>query len=230
MIVDADAELAAFFEGSNALPAMELLPADVPFVVGLGLDKGWATRLMEAMDELSGPQRKEFRAGVSAIEDMVGANPEKLVEQALGDSAALVFGNGLEDKGEMALVITGDVDEIEGAIEKISDAAPPQAAAFFETSSNDDVVVLGPVEEFRKDLLDGGGFTDSDEFKRALPDADDAAMTVYIDMSFEPFARGFLSEFSRDEAANLEKLSSVGIAQWQEGERSVTVLRVVVDD
>ena len=91
----------------------------------------------------------------------------------------------------------------------------------------DDGVVIGSTAAAAEQMAsDDGGLGDSEVFRRAVPDADDAGFVVYVDVQ-RAIALGGGTEALGDDAADVEPLEAVGFSSVG-GENGSFRLRVTV--
>ena len=218
---DAGDRQGALSGGDGAEDLVGSLPDDTAFAVGVGLAEGWFGDLLD--EELL--EMLEAETGLELPED---------AETLAGEAAALAVGGDFDPDGffdsadgsgvPVGLKVRGDADAIEDVLDRLQAGAEP----VFDSDSDGDLVVVGPDADYREQLLEEGGLGNTELFRDAVPDADDAVAIVFVSFDAGEWL-DHLAESDEEAAANLRPLSALGLSGWLDGDTSHLVLRVTTD-
>ena len=79
--------------------------------------------------------------------------------------------------------------------------------------SDGDLVAIGPDADYREQLLEDGGLGDTDVFRDAVPDADDADAILFVDFDAGDWLDQ-LADADEEVAENLAPLAALGMSAW----------------
>jgi hypothetical protein len=185
------------------------LPDDTAAALGVGLAEGWLGKLVDA-DTLQ------------QLADEIGLDLSADAEALAGRSAAIAVGGGIDpdavfESGDgsglaVGLKVQGDADRIRAVVDKLGEP--------FGVDTEGDVVAVGPDADYRQQLLENGGLGDTDAFRHAVPQADDAGAVLFVN-----FDAGSWFEDEDD----LEPLEAIGASVRVDDGTSYLVLRVTTD-
>ena len=80
-------------------------------------------------------------------------------------------------------------------------------------------------QDYAAELAKDGALGDSESFKIAIPNADEATFAVYVDL--DKVEKLYLQGLQGDDKANLQTLRAVGMSGTQSGGDSSFALRVL---
>jgi hypothetical protein len=206
--------------GTTGGELVSRLPGDTAAAAGWSLPKGWFSRYADSMSQYAG-------AGMSRddlyreIEQETGLDAPDDIDTLLGSGVALSVGKDIDlealensDTGSgvpVAATVKGDPAAIGAVLDKVR--ARVGDLPFLESDSGDGLVVIGPSEEYRKQVLSGGGLGDDETFRDAVPDAADANSLFYVDVdALEPSLTKLAGSENADDLANLTPLRAFGIS------------------
>lgn len=188
-------------------PSVGDLPADTVGAVGVSglgdaLTEHWST-IEQAGKESMGEDT--WQEGVDELTSSTGLTVPDGFAGVLGDDTLVSVG-GPDGSGQplVAYRSTGDG----AAIDSLISTAQSEGQPAYRASGPDGREVVATDEAYARAVADGSGLGDTDAFKDAVPDADDAQVIGYVDISRAVEAYG--SEMSDEERKNIEPLSSVG--------------------
>ncbi|NYJ00996.1 hypothetical protein HNR19_001694 [Nocardioides thalensis] len=213
------------------------LPDDTAALFGIGFADGWAGDYLDLMRESLGSEADIIDGELEALEAQTGLDLVETLEAVLGEAAVLAVGGDLsadelEAPDPAALPVgikaRGDVEEIEEALDRIYEAAPPYVAEMAGADSDDDLVAIGPSGDYRQELLDGGDLGGSEKFERVVPDADDATALLYVDLD-APVVEELFGLLPPEVAANLEPLDAFAVSSRYEDGMALSSMRLSVD-
>ena len=223
------------YDGDGGAEALGTLPSDTMAAFGIGFEDGWFDEVLTAAAPSLG---EDLETLLQEMEEITGLSLPEDAEALFGDSATLAVGGGLdpdelfslEDPSSLplALKVLGDPDEVEGVLDKIR----PQLGSEEEllgSSSEGDAVAVGPNADYRDEVLAEGGLGDSDAFQDVVPDADDVAAVLFLDLDR---LASFITEGMGDDdelADNLRPLGALGMSAWEDDGVSHARLRISTD-
>jgi hypothetical protein len=231
--------------GSNLLASdaggdtISSLPDDTAAAIGVGFSEGWFRDLLEIYAPYIGGG-EDLDTLIDDIETETGLVLPDDVETLFGDSAALALGADFDPEAifessdgsdiPIALKVDGDPDEIEAVLDKLRDQFPPSDTLVFDTDSEGDTVVIGPNEEFRKEVLDNGGLGDNEVFQDVVREVDDASVVLFVNINeLEDLVEESMGEFDQDFVDNVKPISGFGISGYVDDEVAHTVMRLTTD-
>ncbi|MGO1167002.1 MAG: DUF3352 domain-containing protein [Janibacter sp.] len=196
------------------------LPADTIGALGVaGLDEALKNAWPEidsAMADTIGP---DWTEGKDDFTRETGVSLPDDVAKAVGSDTAVALGaNGPEP--EVALKTNGD----RSVIDKLVGLDPDGMSGISVKDGDDDTVVVASSDSYADEVGSQGGLGDSDAFKDAVPDADDASSIAYVDVT--KAVEAFGDEFDDEERKNIEPLSAVGFSLTGEDDHADFRLRV----
>jgi hypothetical protein len=222
------------YDGDGGAEALGTLPSDTMAAFGIGFEDGWFDEVLTAAAPSLG---EDLETLLREMEEVTGLSLPEDAEALFGDSATLAVGGGmdpdelfsLEDPSTLplALKVLGDADEVEGVLDKIR----PQLGSEEEllgSSADGDAIVIGPNADFRDEVLGDGGLAGSDSFESVVPDADDVAAVLFLDLDK---LASFITEGMGDDelADNLKPLDALGMSAWEDDGVSHARLRISTD-
>lgn len=231
--------------GSNLLASnaggdtISSLPADTAAAIGVGFSQGWFGDLLEIYAPYLG-LGGDLDSLIEELEAETGLVLPDDIETLFGDSAALALGSDFDpevvfessDGSEVpvALKVDGDPEEIEAVLDKLRDQVPPDEALVFDADAQGDTIVIGPNEDFRKQVLEDGGLGDSSVFQDVVREVDDASVVLFVNLDeLQDLVEESLGEFDQDVVDNLEPVSGFGISGYVEDGVAHSVTRLTTD-
>lgn len=230
--VDGDAiELAGVTRGVQNMPelgdAKGVKLGDLPdttaaalSVAGAGpaLDQNW-DQILSSINQI--PQAKEqFELFINmARQEYNLAIPDDVVT-LLGDELTVALDEGglaeaIQGGGQtmpkVGLRSTTDVAKGEAVVDKIQALLASQGAPLqLGKATGDGTVAVALDQAYADQLVQGGTLGDSETFRAAVPDADNAQFGIYVDLDkLEPL---YLAQTEPDVKANVEPLSAIGVS------------------
>ncbi|MET0998572.1 MAG: DUF3352 domain-containing protein, partial [Marmoricola sp.] len=169
--------------------------------------------------------------------------PEDL-ETLFGDSLSISLGGdapsdlaSVSGPGDLplGLLVDGDADAIEKVVAKVEARTGRTLADLPATlESADGKVALASTPAYAEKLLGDGSLGDDEDFKDAVPHADDAVAVAYA--SFDNDWTDALQDLAKDEddpdakeaAANLAALRAFGASAWTDGDTGHALVRLTL--
>lgn len=237
----ADGEVA----GNNLLASdaggdtISSLPKDTAAAIGVGFSEGWFRDLLEIYAPYLGGG-EDLDTLLEEIEAETGLVLPDDIETLFGESAALALGADFDPERvfessdgsdiPVALKIDGDPDEIEAVLEKLRAQLPPGETLVLDSDSEGDTVVVGPNEDFRKEMLADDGLGDDEVFKDVVREVDDAAVVLFVNINeLQELVEESIGEFDQEFVDNLEPVSGFGISGYVDDDVAHTVVRLTTD-
>lgn len=231
--------------GSNLLASdaggdtMTSLPEDTAAAIGVGFSEGWFGDLLEIYQPYLGVDG-DLEGLIDDIEADTGLVLPEDVETLFGDSAALALGADFDPEAvfessdgsdvPVALKVDGDPEEIEAVLDKLRDQFPPDETLVFDSDSEGDTIVIGPNEDFRKEVLDDGGLGDNEVFKDVVREVDDASVVLFVNINeLEDLIEESMGEFDGDFVDNVKPISGFGISGYVDDGVAHSVARLTTD-
>jgi hypothetical protein len=231
--------------GSNLLASdaggdtISSLPENTAAAIGVGFSEGWFRDLLEIYAPYLGGG-EDLDTLLEEIEADTGLVLPDDIETLFGDSAALALGADFDPEAvfessdgsdiPVALKVDGEPEEIEAVLEKLRGQLAPDETLVLDTDSEGDTVVIGPNEDFRKEVLDNGGLGDNDVFKDVVREVDDASVVLFVNIDeLEDLVQESMGEFDQDFVDNVKPISGFGISGYVDGEVAHTVMRLTTD-
>ena len=231
--------------GSNLLASdaggdtISSLPADTAAAIGVGFSEGWFRDLLEISGSYLGAGA-DLDSLLEELEAETGLVLPDDIETLFGDSAALALGADFDPEAvfessdgsdiPIALKVDGDAEEIEAVLDKLRDQFPPDDTLVFDSDSDGDTVVIGPNEDFRKEVLADGGLGDDDVFKDVVREVDDASVVLFVNINeLEDLVEEAMGELDQEVVDNVKPISGFGISGYVDDEVAHTVMRLTTD-
>jgi len=231
--------------GSNLLGSdaagdtISSLPDDTAAAIGVGFSEGWFRDLLEIYAPYLGGG-EDLDSLIDDIETETGLVLPDDIETLFGDSAALALGSDFDPEAifessdgsdiPVALKVDGEPEEIEAVLDKLRAQFPPDETLVFDTDSEGDTVVIGPNEDFRKEVLDNGGLGDNEVFKDVVREVDDASVVLFVNINeLEDLVEESMGEFDQDFVDNVKPISGFGISGYVDDGVAHSVMRLTTD-
>jgi hypothetical protein len=208
------------------------LPADTAAAVGVGLQDGWAQRLLDqfagALGNGQGPDQL-----VAQAEQWTGlALPEDL-ETLFGDSTVLAVGNDVDPhafaKSEVGVKVKGNAGAIEGVLDKVRKRIGEPMSEPLHSRSAGDAVAIGANDDYLAKIIDDGGLGDSEAFRDVVREADRAGAILFVNFDAGDAWLDALAEGDQQARDNLEPLKALGISTWQDGDTGHGLVRLTTN-
>lgn len=200
------------------------LPADTLGVFAVtGLDgslrKAWPELDKNAKSILG----DDWQEGLDSFTNETGVSVPDDLAKAVGSDTAITVGASA-DEPKVALVTNGDrgiIDKLTGAVDSGGTSGAPQITV---KDAGDNRTVVATPAGYADEVAHGSGLGDSDAFKDAVPEADDASSVLYVDIS--KAVELFGDELDDEERANIEPLSALGFSMTGEDDHAEFALRL----
>jgi hypothetical protein len=230
-------------DGRGVGTRMSRLPADTAVGLGFGVPKDFAAALV---DQLGGAFGGSTGGFADEVESETGMNLPEDLQALLGESLTFSLGgdvppslDSVEQPDEIpaGLLIHGDPDQIKAVIAKIEDHLGTSLADIpLVVDASDDAVVIATSQEYADDLLASGHLGSADQYRSAVPDADEASGVLYLD--FDSKWRDAIADaIAADEGdgagrqfdENTRPLKSLGISTWSDGGVTHTLVKLATN-
>jgi hypothetical protein len=213
------------------------LPEDTAVAFGFALEEGWFDAVSESAEGFLG------EGGLDGLleeaEGVTGLSLPEDVETLLGEATAVALGGDVDlaafdapeppDDLPLAMKVRGDAGAITDVLERLVETSgDPSLETLLATDDEDDVVVVGPSDDYRSSLLDDGGLDDTDAYRDAVLDSDDAAAVLFVNFDAGDWltsAPGLDEEIRR----NLEPLRALGLSSRVDDGVSHGALRITTE-
>ncbi|CAN5321054.1 hypothetical protein BH09ACT12_BH09ACT12_03320 [soil metagenome] len=217
------------------------LPDDTAVAFGVGLEEGWSDGVFETFsDNVEGFLGEDGLDSIlSEAEAATGLDLPDDLETLLGDSTAIALSGSADltafeeseppDDLPLGVKVEGDADEIAGIRDKILSAAnDPSPDALLGYDTDGDYVAAGPSEEYRAALLEDGDLGDSDAYRDAVLNSDEAGAVLFVNFDAGDWLDS-LTDLPPEIRENLAPLSALGLSGWSDDEVSHIALRISTD-
>lgn len=210
--------------GNTGGTLVQRLPDDTAAAAGITLPQGWLDRQLDQMSSMFGGMGMSKDDVVRELSHETGLDVPADIETVLGSGVTISVGHDFDFEAAtnssdgsglpIAATIKGDPDAIEQVLDKIR--ARVGDVAFLESDTKDGLVAVGPSEDYRRQVLDGGDLGDNGTFTGAIPDAGDASGLFYVNVdALEPsIAKAAAGD--RQTIDNLKPLRAVGLSSWKD--------------
>jgi hypothetical protein len=213
------------------------LPADTAAAVGVGLQDGWAQRLLDQLAGVLGNGQGSDQL-VAQAEQWTGLALPADLETLFGDSTVLAIGNDV-DPGDfasaggsdipVAVKVKGDAQAIEGVLDKVRKRIGEPMSAPLHSRSAGDTVAIGPNDDYLAKIIQDGGLGDSETFRDVVREADQAGAILFVNFDAGDAWLDTLAEGDQKAKANLEPLKALGISTWQDGDTGHGLVRLTTN-
>lgn len=236
---DAGKQAGALKVSDRGGEVISALPADTVAAFGVGFEEGWVTDLADQFSGLLGEDMTadDLFAEVSA---QTGLDLPGDAETLFGESTAIAIGADFDPESAInsgdgsdvpiAMLVKGDPTAMGEVLGKITAQLPPEAGPILGSDSDGDLMAIGPNEDYRQKLLEGGDLGDSEPFTDVIAEADTASGIFYLNFGGSD---GWLVDLAQDTdpevAANLEPLSALGMSSWMDDDVSHAVIRLTTE-
>lgn len=221
--------------------ALASLPATTAGALGLGLEEGWLDVVIGQMEPLF-----EEELGMSSddalaeLEKQTGLTKED-IESLGGESIALAIDGSIDPDAfrgmsgmmevPVGLKVKGDTDKIEAALDKLREAAGPEASQYLLSKSSGDYVVIAMSEDYLDKLADEDGLADEKVFEDVVG-SDDPAMVFFVSFDAgDNWLDRVVSDLGAPEEVreNVEPLAGVGVSAWLDDDVAHTLVKLTTD-
>jgi hypothetical protein len=208
------------------------LPADTAAAVGVGLQDGWAQRLLDQLAGVLGNGQGPDQL-VAQAEQWTGlALPEDL-ETLFGDSTVLAVGNDVDPQAfansEVGVKVKGDAQAIEGVLDKVRNRIGEPMSEPLHSRSAGDAVAIGPNDDYLAEIIEDGGLGDSEAFRDVVREADRAGAILFVNFDAGDAWLDAIAEGDQEARDNLEPLKALGISTWQDGDTGHGLVRLTTN-
>jgi hypothetical protein len=213
------------------------LPADTAAVLGLGLADGWFDQVRTSVDEVLGEGALDgLLEGASRA---TGLDLPADIETLLGDSFAVVLGGDADLAAfeepeppadlELGVAVEGDADAIADVLDRlVATTGDSSLATLLGYDAEGDTVAVGPSDDYRAALLADGGLGDSDAYRDAVVESEDAAAVLFVHFDAGSWLDS-IPGLDDDVRANLEPLRALGLSSWTDDGVQHAALRVTTE-
>jgi hypothetical protein len=234
---DARTSEASALTGTTGGRLVSRLPADTATALGISLKPGWLDQRLDAVadgfggmaglssDDLRRGLRKATGLETSDIEDLLGSGVTISVGKDIDFEAAenSSDGTGLP----IAAMVQGDPDAVANVLDRIRVRAGD--LPLLGSDASDDLIAIGPTEEYRKQVLAGGDLGSDDTFVGVVPDATNASTVLYVDLDRLEPAISRAAAGDKEALDNLTPLRAFGISAWDDDGVARFSLKVSTD-
>jgi len=221
---DAGTSEASALTGSTGGRLVSRLPADTAAALGISLKPGWLDQRLDAVadgfggmagmssDDLRRELRRATGLQTADIETLLGSGVTISVGKDIDVEAAenSSDGTGLP----IAATVQGDPDAVGKVLDRIRVRAGD--LPLLGSDASDDLVAIGPTEEYRKQVLAGGDLGGDDTFLGVVPDPTHASTVIYVDLDRLEPAISQAAAGDKQTLDNLTPLRAFGVSAWND--------------
>jgi hypothetical protein len=211
------------------------LPGDTAAAVGVGLQDGWAQRLLDQLAGVLGNGQGPDQL-VAQAEQFTGLALPEDVETLLGDSTVLAFGDvdprDFASDGSnvpVGVKVQGDPQAIEGVLDKVRKRIGEQMSEPLRSRSSGDAVAIGPNDDYLAEIVGDGVLGDTEAFRDVVPEAERAGAVVFVNFDAADAWLDALAEGDQEAKDNLEPLKALGVSTWQDGDTGHGLVRLTTN-
>ena len=181
-------ELTKFLDSDAGVDMVAGLPADTVAAFGFSLEEGWADAMLDYVKETVPDEAATIDEQLAQFESETGLAFPEDIETLLGEGVTVSIGSGIDPDaisnggpGEIpaGIRVKGDAEEIQNALDKISDLAGPEVAEFLEVTQGDGYAVIALQDDYRTKLESGGDLGDTDDYSEVV-EGGDAHTVLYV--------------------------------------------------
>jgi hypothetical protein len=235
---DAAAMKQSYYSTDAGDDVLASLPADTAVAIGLGLEDGWAQRLL---DELAGTlgSGETPEQMLAQAEKFTGLALPEDVETLFGDSTVLALGSDFdpevffnsEDASDVpvGIKVKGDAEAIEGVLDKVRNRIGEPMSQPLRSRSEGDVVAIGPSDDYLAEIVGDGGLGQSEVFQDVVREAERAGAIVFVNFDAGGGWLDAMAQSDPQARENLEPLKALGVSSWQDGDTVHGMVRLTTD-
>jgi hypothetical protein len=217
--------------------AVSRLPADTAAAFGIGLKPGWVLALANRFASYGG----DGQTGQDLLDQLSqesGLDLPADAETLLGTSSAISISKNFDYKAmvessdgtgvPVAYSVQGDPAAIEKVLAKLRAKAGsgPDAKVALGSDSSGNLVVVGPLPDYRKEVLVGGNLGSTSAFSSVVPEADRASEVFYVNIDDLEHAISQASTGDRSVIDNVAPLQALGFSTWTDGDVARTSFKI----
>ena len=223
------------------------LPQGTGLAFGTATGQTWARSML---DQLKASDPQGFDRGMKQGSAETGLTLPDDLETLAGDSltvavdstvdlpsvfSSFFLGMGGSDVAPgpgtvpVGVRIAGDPSEIGPVAEKLADYASHSDGPQVFVAEGDDAVAIGLDQDYVDRLVRGGDLGGSKVFKQALPGGGDAVSGAFADFDANGWLDKALQGASKEDRANLEPLSGLGVTSTRDGDVLHATARLTTD-
>ncbi|MGL5827545.1 MAG: hypothetical protein ACRCYU_22475 [Nocardioides sp.] len=228
--------------GTGAGRSVASLPEDTVAAAGISVGDDYAKTLLDQLTvfaEAGGAD--DVNQVIADLEEQSGLDLPDDLQTLLGESLVISISDTVDldqvvnssDGSDVPVgfKITGDADAIEEVLGKLRSTFGPDAEVLLGSDSANDVVVVGPSEEYRAELLDAGALGESETFADVVGEVSSSSGVLFVDFDG---ADNWLEQVAKDSgdddlAKNLEPLRGMGMNARLDGDVATVTVRVVAE-
>lgn len=229
----------SLYSSDRGADMVQTLPDSTAIAVGAGFEDGWVRDVVDQVASMVGGDADELLAEAGAG---TGLDLPDDVETLVGDSFALsvdsdfdpdeLFSVGDTSSIPVAAKIQGDPEGVESVLDKLrSQIPPPDGEALIPSESDGDVTVVGLSSDYNSEVLGNGGLGDSDVFRNAVREADQASAVLFVNFDA---GNGWVEDMVDDgdpgSVDDVAVLQGFGMSLWGTDGAAHAVLRLTTDD
>jgi len=212
------------------------LPSDTAAAIGIGLQDGWAQRVLDQLARVLGDGQDPDQLLAQAEQWTGLALPEDL-ETLFGDSTVLAVGNDVDPSDftsdgsdiPIAVKVKGDPQAIEGVLGKVRKQLGESMSGPLHSRSSGDMVAIGPNDAYLDTIIGNGSLGDSEAFQDVVREPQQAGAIVFVNFDAGGGWLDALAEGDQHAKENLEPLKGLGISTWQDGDTGHGLVRLTTD-
>lgn len=213
------------------------LPVDTAAALGIGVEDDFLDQVLESADGVLG--ESGFGGLLESAAQATGLDLPADIQTLLGDSFAVVLGGDADLAAfdepdppadlELGIAVEGDADAIGDVLDRLVDATGDASLApLLAYGADGDTVAVGPSGDYRAALLADGGLGDTDAYRDAVMESEDAAAVLFVDFDAGSWLDS-IPGLEPEIRANLEPLSALGLSSWADDGVQHGALRITTE-
>jgi hypothetical protein len=214
------------------------LPQDTAAAIGVGLQDGWAQRVIDQFTRILGSDG-DAEEMVREAEAWTGLELPEDLETLFGDSTVLAVGHDFDAEAFAAsedgsgipvgLKVKGEPAEVERVLDKLRASFGPQDGEILRSRSEGDVVAIGPDDDYLAEIAADGGLGDTEAFQNVVREAERAGAIVFVNFDAGGDWLSQMVDDDPDGKKNVEPLEGFGASVWRDGETAHGLVRLTTD-
>jgi hypothetical protein len=214
------------------------LPQDTAAAIGVGLQDGWAQRVIDQFTRIlgSGGDQEDL---VRQAEAWTGLELPEDLETLLGDSTVLAVGHDFDAEAfatsedgsgiPIGLKVKGDPAEVERVLEKLRTSLGPQEGEILRSRTEGDVVAIGPDDDYLTEIVADGGLGDTEAFQNVVRESERAGAIVFVNFDAGGDWLSQMVDDDPDGKKNVEPLEAFGASVWKEDDTAHALVRLTTN-
>jgi hypothetical protein len=227
-----------YFDTEAGDDVLASLPQDTAAAIGVGLQDGWAQRVVEQFTGIFGSGGDEEQL-VREAEQWTGLELPEDLETLFGDSTVLSVGHDFDAEAfatsedgsgiPIGIKVKGDPAEVERVLDKLRESLGSQDGGPLLSRSEGEMVAVGPDDDYLARIVADGELGDTDAFQNVVREAERAGAIVFVNFNAGGDWLGQMVDDDPDGQKNVAPLEGFGVSVWKDGDTAHGLIRLTTD-